>query len=65
MEEEREVCPSCGHLMSECRDPKTAGTWTVETEICQASRVAQAVAEDKDGKARGVHYLTRRTEGHG
>lgn len=61
LEERAEICPGCGNRMSECRDPKTARTWEVITEICQPSRVAQAVAEDSQG-IRGLHIYTRRTE---
>lgn len=60
--ERSERCPLCNHLMSECRDPRTAGTWTVQEEICQPSRIAQAVAEDTGkSKRRGVVLMTRRT----
>jgi hypothetical protein len=60
--ERRETCPSCGHQMSECRDPRTAGTWQVLDEICQPTRVSQAVAEDiQQSKRRGVVLMTRRT----
>jgi len=52
------VCSLCGHPMSECRDPKTAGTWQVLQEVCQPSRVAQAVAEEA---GRGVVLTTKRT----
>jgi hypothetical protein len=61
-EEQAEVCEHCGHPRSQCRDPKTAGQWSVVTEVCQPSRVAQAVAED-NSKTRGVVVLTRRTGG--
>lgn len=61
--ERAETCPSCGHPMSVCRDPATAGTWQVVEEICQPTRVARAVAEDvaKTGR-RGVIVATRRVE---
>jgi hypothetical protein len=58
--EQRETCSTCGHQMSECRDPRTAGRWQVLTEVCQPGRVAQAVAED-NREARGLHVFTRRT----
>lgn len=62
LEERRETCPSCGHPMSVCRDAKTAGSWQVVQDVCQPSRVAQAVAEGlAESKARGVMLLTRRT----
>lgn len=32
--------------MSECRDPATAGRWTVHEEVCQATRVSQATADN-------------------
>jgi hypothetical protein len=63
-EERAEICPGCGNRMSECRDKRTAGTWTVETEICQPSRVAQKLAEE-NRETRGLHIYTRRTEGLG
>jgi hypothetical protein len=50
--------------MSECRDPRTAGSWEVLEQICQPSRVTQAVAEgirESKTKRRGVMLLTRRT----
>jgi hypothetical protein len=62
--ERAETCPSCGHLTSVCRDESTAGTWQVLEEVCQPSRVAQAVAEGvAEGKRRGVVLLTRRVNG--
>lgn len=57
--ERAETCKMCGHPMSVCRDPKTAGTWLVTEEICQPSRVAQATAEQS--KTRGVVFHTHRT----
>jgi hypothetical protein len=53
--------------MSECRDPKTAGSWTVVEEVCQPSRVSAAVSENvQKAKKRGVVLMTRRTGGvHG
>jgi hypothetical protein len=60
--ERRDTCSQCGHQVSECRDPKTAGSWTVVEEICQPSRVAQVKAEDaQKAKKRGVVLMTRRT----
>ena len=60
--ERRDICPQCGHPMSQCRDPATAGSWTVVTDICQPGRVAQAVAaEVSESKRRGVVIGTRRT----
>jgi hypothetical protein len=62
--EQKDTCPSCGHLMSVCRDPATAGTWHVREEICQPSRILQAVAEDvakSKPKRRGVMLASRRT----
>lgn len=59
--ERAEKCPQCGHPMSVCRDPRTAGTWRVIEEICQPSRVAQAVAENAAAaKRRGVVFKTAR-----
>ena len=60
--ERKETCSSCGHPMSVCRDPSTAGSWTVVEEICQPTRVAQVKAEEGvKSKKRGVVILTRRT----
>lgn len=60
--EQRETCSSCGHPMSACRDPKTAGSWQVVEDVCQPTRVAQAAAENAAGsKRRGVVLMTRRT----
>lgn len=60
--EQRDVCPLCGHPMSVCRDTKTVHTWQVVEEICQPSRVAQAVSEGvRESKRRGVVLSTRRT----
>jgi hypothetical protein len=61
LEERAETCSMCGHPMSVCRDPRTAGTWQVVEEICQPSRVAQAASENAhERKARGVVISTRR-----
>jgi len=57
--ERAETCSMCGHLMSECRDKKTAGSWLVIEDICQPSRVAQATVENS--KTRGAVFSTRRT----
>jgi len=60
--EQRDTCPMCGHPMSQCRDEKTAGGWTVIEEVCQPSRVAQAVAHNvAESKKRGVALLTKRS----
>jgi hypothetical protein len=62
--ERKDVCPSCGHPMSVCRDPSTAGSWTVVQEVCQPTRVAQAEAEkvaEAKPKKRGVVFKTKRT----
>lgn len=62
--EKADTCPSCGHPMSVCRDPSTAGTWQVEEQICEPTRIAQAVAENNaEAKRRGVMLLTRRDGG--
>lgn len=53
----------CRHPMSVCRDPRTEGQWTVATEVCQAGRVALAVAESAaESGVRGLHIMTKRTE---
>lgn len=60
--ERNETCSLCGHPTSVCRDPKTAGSWQVVEDVCQPSRVAQAVAENAAGsKRRGVVLITHRT----
>jgi hypothetical protein len=60
--EQAATCPSCGHPISECRDPKTAGTWEVVQEVCQPSVVAQVTSEQAaEAKRRGVQIATRRT----
>lgn len=60
--EQADICPSCGHPRSVCRDQATAGSWTVVEETCQPSRVAQAIAENNaGGKRRGLVLSTRRT----
>ena len=63
LEEQAEICDMCGHPMSVCRDPKTAGSWMVVRGTCEASRVAQAEMENdqKAGGKRGVVYSTRRS----
>lgn len=50
--------------MALCRDPKTAGTWAPVTEICQASRVGQAEAENQSENPtqhRGSVIYTKQT----
>jgi hypothetical protein len=62
LEERASICSSCGHPMSECRDPKTAQTWQVLTEVCQPSVIAQVMQEQvQEAKKRGVIIMTRRT----
>jgi hypothetical protein len=64
--ERAETCPSCGHPMSVCRDPRTAGSWQVVQEVCQPSLVAQVVAEQiatAEVRKRGVILKTQRTRG--
>lgn len=61
--EEAERCPECGHPMSVCRDPRTAGQWRVIEGICEASRMAQAIAENNrkdEHPRRGLVLSTRR-----
>lgn len=58
--EQKETCPTCGHPVSVCRDPKTAGRWQVVKSICQAGRVMQAEAENAaETKQRGLLLGTR------
>jgi hypothetical protein len=60
LQEQAETCPSCGHPVSLCRDPSTAGRWTVMEDLCQPSRVAQAKQEEVfEQKRRGVQIATR------
>ena len=65
--EERDTCPGCGQPLEVCRDPATAGTWTVHQEVCQSCVVAEAtrdnMAEEASGRRRGVHLYTGRTPG--
>jgi len=59
--ERAEICSSCGHPMSQCRDRSTEGSWQVVEDVCQPSRVAQAAAENlAESKRRGVVLLTKR-----
>ena len=63
LEYRADTCKSCGHQMSECQDPKTAGSWQVLTHVCEPSRVVEATldnARSEDRKQRGVMYATRR-----
>jgi hypothetical protein len=65
LQERAEICSMCGHPMSVCRDPRSAGTWEVLEEICQPSRVAQAASENaQERKARGLVVMTRRGGQH-
>lgn len=61
--ERAEICSLCGHPMSVCRDPKTAGSWRVVEDVCQPSVVAQATAENlaEQKKRRGLVLMTHRT----
>lgn len=60
--EQAETCSNCAHPMTECRDAATAGQWEVVDEVCQPSRVAEAVLENAmKAKRRGVVVSTRRT----
>lgn len=52
----------CGHPMRLCRDRKTAGTWQVVVDICEASRVAQVQQENNaKNNVRGAVISTRRS----
>lgn len=56
--EQAETCSMCGHPLSVCRDPNRR--WTVKEDICQPSRVAQAMAENaREAGKRGVVLLTQ------
>lgn len=61
--EERETCKGCGYPLDECRDPKSAGTWTPKASVCQACLVVEAEAENQQegGKRRGVYVGVVRT----
>lgn len=64
--ERADTCPSCGHPMSVCRDPRTRGTWQVVEETCYPSQVAQAAvdnAQEQKQRKRGVIFMTRRSRG--
>ena len=61
--EQKETCSTCGHPMSICRDPKTAGTWSIVETICQPGRIIAAHVENaaKAGNPmRGVLVGSRR-----
>jgi hypothetical protein len=65
-QEQAETCPKCGHPISECRDPSTAQQWTVVQEVCQPSRIAEAVAENNshgEVRKRGIVLKTVRNRG--
>ena len=36
--ERADACPMCGHPMSQCRDPRTAGSWEVVPGTCEPDR---------------------------
>lgn len=59
--ERADICPMCGHPMSQCRDPRTAYSWELLEQTCNPSRVAQAAMENAHSeKRRGVVVMTRR-----
>lgn len=60
--EQQATCGGCGHLLDECRDPETAGTWTPVVVTCQACLVAQAEMENQteSGRRRGLFVGVRR-----
>ncbi|QDY06171.1 hypothetical protein FJK98_02495 [Micromonospora sp. HM134] len=60
--EQREACPGCGLPLDECRDPKSAGSWTPLVDTCQACVVAQAEMDNQtEGpRRRGVYVGVRR-----
>lgn len=41
------MCGGCGNPLDECRDPKTARTWQVIDETCQACLVGEAAAGNR------------------
>jgi len=59
--ERKATCPGCGYPTDVCRDPSTAGTWQVHTQICEPGRVMQAATEDT--KTRGLYVWATRTGG--
>ena len=62
--EQADTCPMCGHLISECRDPRTAGQWQVVEQTCEPSRVTDATRHNLTESGvtkRGLVLLTRRT----
>jgi hypothetical protein len=64
--EQNETCKICGHQMSVCRDPRTAGTWQVVPSICQPGRVMAAEAEnaiESKRSMRGVVLGSKRSGG--
>lgn len=64
--ERDETCPGCRQPMDECRDPKTAGSWSPVQQVCQAC-VVQEAASDNAGEGgkrqRGLYLGVTRYEG--
>lgn len=63
--ERDETCPGCRQPLDECRDPKTAGTWTPVEETCQACLVQEAATDNANEgtRRRGLYLGVTRTEG--
>jgi hypothetical protein len=62
--EQAETCSGCRYPVEECRDPKTAGSWTPVTTTCQACLVAQAEMDNQTEsgtRRRGVYVGVRRS----
>lgn len=64
--EKTERCAGCGNHLDECRDPATAGRWSVIAERCEPCRVGEAEAENRAEaarnspvKQRGIYYAVR------
>jgi hypothetical protein len=65
LEEEALECKECGHPRDVSHDRKTAGTWQVHRDTCEACRVLEAVAGNdakSDSPPRGVKYAVVRSE---
>lgn len=49
-EAERLVCPECGNLLEDCRDPDKAGDWFPQRSVCYAAMNRSAANRRYDDK---------------
>lgn len=62
--EQKATCSNCGHPVSVCRDPSTAGRWEVVESQCEPGRVLAAHAENvAEANRRGVLLGTKLRNG--